>query len=153
MPKTSSTYQPIFLAQGNPENSVELLSGVSQLLALPRSAPTLNLIQVFLCLPWLCSRRNMAIKQGIVNSRNYIPYFFPPGLRKLLIQEAGLPSTFCLPVLQHFLLAIYSGLVPSLPEQSLQCWQSSLPRSQSFLMESQSPGTFSFLINSPKLSK
>ena len=68
MPKTSSTYQPIFLAQGNPENSVELLSGVSQLLALPGSAPTLDLIQVVLCLPGLCFWRCMAIKikQGIV---------------------------------------------------------------------------------------
>ena len=65
MPKTSSTYQPIFLAQGNPENSVELLSSVSQLLALPRSAPTLHLIQVFLCLPGLCSRRYMAIEWWI----------------------------------------------------------------------------------------
>ena len=66
MPKTSSTHQPIFLAQGNPENSVELLSGVSQLLALPGSAPTLDLIQLLLCLPGLCSWRYMAVKQGIV---------------------------------------------------------------------------------------
>ena len=65
MPRTSSTYQPIFLAQGNPKNSVELLSGVPQLLALPGSAPALDLIQVFLCLPGLCSRRYMAIKWWI----------------------------------------------------------------------------------------
>ena len=74
MPKTSYTYQPIFLAQGNPENSVELLSGVPQLLALPGSAPTLNLIQVFWGLPGLCSRRYMAIKQVIVKTVEIISH-------------------------------------------------------------------------------